>query len=144
MENYEKQIFESTGLDDTARYYLLDTVRWTKFLAILGFVFTGFFLVVALLIIVIGKSFMNLSSGYQSTLTGGIGLIYIAVAGIYFYPVYALLRFSSCMKKGIMNDDRVLINNAFRYQKLMYKYIGILMIIVIGFYLLAFIAAAIV
>jgi len=142
MENYEKQIFESTGLDDTARYHLLDTVRWTKFLAIIGFVVTGLFLVVALLIMVMGRSLFALSSDYSGGLTAGLGFIYIVAAAIYFYPVYALLKFSSCMKKGILNDDRMLINDAFRYQKLMYKYLGILMIIVLGFYLLVFIASA--
>jgi len=142
MENYEKQIFENTGLDDTARYHLLDTVRWTKFLAIIGFVITGLFLVAAILMVVIGKSIFAMSPQYPGGLAAGLGLVYIIAAGIYFYPVYALLRFSGCMKKGILNDDRQLVNDAFRYQKLMYKYIGILMIIILAFYLLVFILAS--
>ena len=142
MDNYENRIFENTGLDDTARYHLLETVRWTKFLAIIGFVITGLFLVAALFIVIIGKSILAMTTEYPGGLAAGMGIIYIIAAGIYFYPVYALFKFSACMKKGILNDDRQLINDAFRYQKLMYKYMGILMIIVLGFYLLAFVAGA--
>jgi uncharacterized membrane protein YesL len=69
----------------------------------------------------------------------GLGFVYLIVALIYLYPVYALFKFSSSMKRGINTGSQDLITDAFRYQKNMYRFIGIMMIIVIAIYLIGFI-----
>jgi amino acid permease len=140
MEQNDSNIFEH-GLDETAKAHLLETTRWTKFLAIIGFIFTGLLVVGALLAITMGSMFSSYPGmgGLGSGLGAGIGFIYLILAVIYLYPVYALFKFSSCMKRGINTGSQDMITDAFRYQKNMYRFIGIMMIIVIAIYLLAFI-----
>lgn len=140
MEQNESNIFEH-GLDETAKAHLLETTRWTKFLAIMGFIFTGLLIMVALAVMTMGSLFSSYPGmeGLGAGLGAGIGFIYLIIAVIYLYPAYALFKFSSCMKRGINTGSQDLITDAFRYQKNMYRFIGIMMIIVIAIYLLAFI-----
>jgi hypothetical protein len=140
MEQSDSNIFEH-GLDETAKAHLLETTRWTKFLAIMGFIFIGLLIMIALAVMTMGSMFSsypgmgNLGSGFGA----GLGFIYFIIAAIYLYPIYALFKFSSSMKRGINTGSQDLITDAFRHQKNMYRFIGILMIIVIAIYLLAFI-----
>jgi hypothetical protein len=141
MEQNESNIFEH-GLDETAKAHLLETTRWTKFLAIIGFIFTGLLIIGALAVMTMGSIFSSYSPGLGGLGAGfgvGVGFIYLVLAAIYFYPIYALFKFSSCMKRGINTGSQDIITEAFRYQKNMYRFIGIMMIIVIAIYLLAFI-----
>lgn len=140
MEQNDANIFD-TGLNETAKAHLLETTRWTKFLAIIGFIFTGLFILIALGVMTMGSMFSSYS-GMGSLGAGlgvGVGFVYLIIAVIYLYPVYALFKFSSSMKRGINTGSQDLITDAFRYQKNMYRFIGIMMIIVIAIYLLAFI-----
>jgi hypothetical protein len=140
MEQNDTNIFEH-GLDETAKAHLLETTRWTKFLAIMGFIFTGLFIIVALAVMTMGSMFSSYPGmgGLGAGMGIGIGFVYLVVAVIYLYPVYSLFKFSSCMKKGIHTGSQDLITDAFRYQKNMYRFIGIIMIILIVVYLLIFV-----
>lgn len=143
MEQNDTSIFEQ-GLDETAKAHLLETTRWTKFLAIMGFIFTGLFIVIALAVMTMGSMFssypgMEGLGGLGAGFGVGLGFVYLIIAVIYLYPVYTLFKFSSSMKRGINTGSQDLITDAFRYQKNMYRFIGIMMIIVIAIYLLAFI-----
>lgn len=121
MEQNNTPIFESNGLDETAKAHLLETTRWTKFLAIMGFISSGL-LVLAALAMLVTKS-------YLSGIGIGMAFYYVILAGIYIYPVICLFRFSRLMKEGIHSQNQELITEGFRYQKNMYRFIGILMII---------------
>jgi hypothetical protein len=126
------------GLDATAQAHLLETVRWTKFLAIVGFIFMG----LALLLVICMIAGAPMLSHYKASMGQpvgtnpfntlgmiGVGIIYFIFVCLYFYPVYALLKFSSCIKKGIQDRDQHYLNMGFRYQKNLYIYIGVLTII---------------
>lgn len=74
---------------------------------------------------------------------GGIGftLLYLLIAALYFYPTYALYKYSVLIKPAIANADTEMFNRAIGYKKAMFKYMGILMIIVIALYALIFMFA---
>jgi hypothetical protein len=139
MEQNESNIFEH-GLDETAKAHLLETTRWTKFLAIMGFIFTGLLIIVAFAMMGSGSLLSAFSPGLAGAGMGlGMGIAYLFVALIYLYPAYALFKFSSCTKKGINTGNQELINDGFRHQKNMYRFFGIMLIILIIVYLLAFV-----
>jgi len=142
--NTHLDIFEN-GLNEQSKAYLLETTRWTKFLAIVGFIGLGFLVIAALVIMTMGSYFSGAIPGLSSIggVLGsiGIGLIYLIIAAFYFYPMYSLFKFSTKMKLGIRTNNQETITEAFRHQKNMYKFMGILMIIVLCFYLLIFIVA---
>lgn len=133
MEQNNTAIFENNGLDETAKAHLLETTRWTKFLAIMGFIFSGLLLAGALAMLAAGSYLTSSSSG----LGIGMAFYYVVLAGIYIYPVICLFRFSRLMKEGIHSHNQEMITEAFRYQKNMYRFMGILMIIFLSLGLLA-------
>lgn len=116
-------------IDHISRAYILETVRWTKFLAILGFIFIGLMLFIGL------SSIMLVAAGSSLSIVAGLWML--LAAAIYLYPIYALIRFSSNMKMAMNASSQLHFNEGLRYQKSMYKYIGIITIITLILYLLA-------
>ncbi len=112
--------------------YLHETGKWGKFLAIVGFCVIG--------LMVIGGLFAGtLFSAMGDTLPYPgfmISFIYIALALLYFFPVYYLFRFSSQIRTALLSKDPSAMEVAFENLKSHYKFIGILMIIMLSVYIL--------
>ena len=125
----------SIGLSNNSIIYLSETGKWTQFLSILGFIFLGLIVVFA---IMIGRIFamMNVGGGMMPFPTAMISVVYIIIGAVYFFPIYYLFKFSANIKKAFKQSDSTKLENAFESLKSHYKYIGIMMIICIGFYLL--------
>src|SRR5690606_1643028 len=69
------------------------------------------------------------------------GLIYIVLAVIYFFPVLYLFNFSRKLKIALASNDMSSLTEAFSNLKSHYKFIGILAIVVVSIYILAFVFA---
>jgi hypothetical protein len=116
------------------------TRKWTMFLAIIGFILLGLFIVIG----VITGTFL---SAFKSGETGpGIHeslmyIIFLALAVIYFFPVYFLFRFSKHTAHAVQTLDKQELHKAFRNLKSHFVYIGVLIIIVLLFYVVALIVA---
>lgn len=144
MEQFDRghsDIF-SMEVDDVAKSSFLEMARWTKFLAILGFIFLGLMLIGC---VFFGVAVSNMPI-YGSMLGGsnatGIMIVYfVIIAGINFYPIYALLKYSTSIRTALAANDKTKFNEAIGYLKSMFKYIGILMIIILAIYGLIFIIA---
>jgi len=147
MSGQDLNIFEG-GLDERSKAYLLETTRWTKFLSILGFIGIGFMLIAALFLMAFGSTMYSSMSGLGALgggfLGAGMGLFYILIAALYLFPIISLFKFSKNMKSGINTNNPELITEAFRHQKNLYKFIGILAIITISLYLIIIVVAAII
>lgn len=123
--------------------YLNETQKWTKFLAILGFIFMG-------LIVLLGFSIGTLIStfGGDSITTPFpsifIGFLYLVIAAIYFFPILYLFKFSRFAKKAITGNDTNNLNQAFKNLNSHYRFIGILTIIGLGFYAIIILIFAII
>jgi len=142
MEKYNSGLSDIFKLevDGDAKNNFLEMARWTKFLAILGFVVLSLALVAGILLSVFINVFAQ-AYGSTSPLAnmGAAGPIiimslFIAVIGIYIYPTYALLKYSSCIKSAILTENKEQFNKAIKYLKGMFKYIGILMVICLAIY----------
>lgn len=133
---------ETVTLNTQSLRYLNETRKWTLFFSILGFVGIGFLLLAALFIGTLLSSLPNYSETEAITagLTSGfISVIYILIAILYFFPIYYLYKFSSSMRAGIQHRSSELVEEAFRYQKSHYKFLGIMTGILLIFYALIFI-----
>ena len=138
--NFDEGKVFNLGVDEEAKSYMLEAARWGKFLAIIGFI--------GLALMLLGFLFLG---DYMSAYSSGANLgptgrmIYgIIVVAICFYPVYALLKFSNLIKPALLTSNQQMFNTAFRYLKGMFKYYGILMIIMLGLYALMIIFALVV
>lgn len=147
----DKLDFEISGLslNETAQYFLKDTAKWAKFLAIVGFVGCGIMVLLA-----IGMGFfMNSLKGEMQQNNplfnfGGtelfISFFYIAFAALYFFPCLYLFQFAKTAKKGIEEQDSQLIAEALDKHHSVYKFMGILTAIMLGMYAFIIIIAVLI
>lgn len=117
--------------------YLSEARRWTMFLSIIGFIGIGFMMIAAIFMLTASSLIPDLP------LLGGAALtvFFLLFALLYFFPVYYLLKFSTLSKLAIEGNDSKLLEEAMRYLKMMFKFMGILVIIVLSIYLLGIIVA---
>lgn len=113
--------------------YLLETAKWAKFLSVLGFIFTGLMVVGGLIASVTMSRF-----GGQAAI---IGLVYIIMGAIYFFPILYLYKFSNDLKEALNRNESTQLELALGNLKSHYKFIGIFTIVIIGIYLLIFLFA---
>lgn len=141
MENqlHDESIF-SIEVSPAMKDNLRETVKWGKFLAIMGFIGIGFLLLGALIVIGTGAAFGTFGGAMGSS----VGLVYFIVCGLYFYPTYALYKFSSLTRLGLEANDQPSLDEGFRYMKNMFRFMGILTIVILAFYALLFIGGILV
>jgi hypothetical protein len=117
--------------------FLKTIAKWTKFFAILGFIAIGLMALGGIAAFVM-FSFLD-SSSFPAQLpfpTKFLGFIYLIFAGTYLMPAIYLNNFSNYLSSaiGMMNSD--MLTQAFSNLKSHYKYMGMITIILICFYIL--------
>lgn len=127
-------------VDHQGSSFLRETAKWAKFLAIVGFVIMGLFLLV---IVFAGASLSALMSSQYGGASSGFGVMWmimmVAFMLIYFFPTLYLYKFATKMQVALRNNDQETLNSSFENLKSCFKFMGILMIILLSFYALAFI-----
>jgi hypothetical protein len=137
--------------------YLDTTRKWTMFFSILGFIGLGIMLIFGLLAgtfiklitsLVSGASTISGTEGVEgltapaAVVGGAIGIIIfvfvLIFAVIYFFPLLYLFRFSKHTKNAVANMDANEMLLGFKNLKSYWKYMGILVIVVLAIYFLAF------
>ena len=129
-------------VDDTAKYYLLETMRWTKFVGILlSIVIVLICLVTTFYLNIYMPQYMQTSLPNGTAISISIFTILITL-GIYFFPVFALLKFGSNINKAIKTGSQQHFNLALKYMKNLFKYIGIATIVIVLIYAVVFAISA--
>jgi hypothetical protein len=129
------------SLTSAAKTFLSEAAGWTKFLSILGFVFIGLMVIVGLFAGSIISDLMEAQTGTSMMSGAFLTVFYLLFAVLYFFPVYYLFQFSSKMKAALAQQSSELLQQAFENLKSHYKFMGILMIVVLGFYVIALVFA---
>ncbi|MEK8179880.1 DUF5362 family protein [Flavobacterium buctense] len=130
-------------LNDLAVDSLRESAKWTMFLSIVGFIFIGLMFIGGAVTIV------SLSNIPDEPEFGGmnpfgavknfIGIIYLVMAAIYFFPVLYLYKYSKGVKEAINFSNSEVLADALQNLKSHYKFVGILTIVLLCLYALAFI-----
>jgi Family of unknown function (DUF5362) len=129
MEETQNLLGSDLQIDAIAHTHLVETSKWCKFLSILGFIFTGIFVLVALFA---GTLLGSISSPYGGGAIIGAGfvtIIYLIIAAVNFFAALFLYRFATKMKAALYTSDQDTLNNSFLNLKNLYKYLGVLAII---------------
>lgn len=128
-------------LDDQALVHLNETRNWTFFLAILGFIVIGLMILAG---IIISLVFTSLNTPKMPGILGIFyPFIFIIMGVLYFFPSYFLFQFSKYTSMTLRERSTELFSKAMKFLKYYYRYTGILVIIVIGFYVIFFVVALI-
>jgi len=120
----------SIELTKSGLQHISETRKWARLLAVVGFVFLG----LATLIV----PFVGLISGMAGH--AGIGFVTVTPAllilVLYFFPIYYLYKFSSHAKIAEQQMDALAYEMAFKYLKKHYRFIGILLLVVLVLYVI--------
>ncbi len=138
MEDNNQNLY----LSESAKAYLKETAGWAKFLAIVGFVMLGLMVIAGFSMGALFSTMSELSNQPEVSMPSNVGSVlggvYVIIALIYFFPLYFLFKFSTKVKQAIDTNNEQVLTESFNFLKRHYKYVGIMMIIVLGIYVLMF------
>lgn len=136
-------ISSNLQVDYQAAAYLKEAAKWAKFLAILGFIFTGLVVLAALIVMLAGTAVGNLSgSGLFSSLGYGmVGFIYLLAAVIGFFVALVMYRFATRTLAAIASDDSLTFTTAMSSLRMYFRIMGIFTIIYLALVVLGILFA---
>lgn len=138
----------SLSVDPVTKVHLSEAARWARFLAIMGFIFLGLMVIGGIIAgLVMATSMSQFDNEYGSSGAGfmmgsfgaGMAVVYIILAVLYFFPCLFLFRFATKTKRALAANDQTDLNLGLQNLKSMFRYMGILTIIILAFYAIAFI-----
>lgn len=144
VSQHEDEV-DALWVSEDVRSYLYETAKWTKFLAIVGFVFAG---MTAIGAFGAGAVLNTISAVQPNSPLMKIGaadltVMYLLFAVFIFYPSYLLYKFSAATNQAVLFADQPSLSVAMSKMKSYFKFWGILTIIIIAFYAFAIILVAI-
>lgn len=128
-ETQQKEINQTMEIDGSIMSILNETRKWTKFLSIIGFIGVGILLLMSLFIGSILSTTMESMPQSMPFSPSFIGVIYVVIAIVYFFPVLFLFNFSNKLKTALYTRNQEELYNAFNNLKRHFKFIGILIIV---------------
>ena len=129
---------EDMRISAASKDFLLNASKWANFMAIVGFVMLGLMVIGALFMVGAAASYSRYGMGLSM---GAMAVAYILAAVLYFFPTYYLFLFARKIKDGFERGSEEDITKGFENLKSMFKFVGILTIVVLGLYALMFLMA---
>jgi Family of unknown function (DUF5362) len=128
-------------IDATSHAILREASKWAKFLSIVGFIFCGLMVLIG---IFAASIFSTMGTQYGGTaMAAGMGslmtVVYILLALIYFFPCLFLYKFGTKTQLALRSNDQQQLSLSLGNLKSYFKFLGILTIIGLSIWVLAFI-----
>jgi len=125
--NNEISLFD-LQIDHHSTIYLKETAKWARFLAILGFIWCGLFVILGFGMMATRTASLG-NSAYATGYAIGVSFGYMVVALIYFFPCLYLFNFARKMKTALQNNDQEYLNASLKNLKSTFRYLGITAIV---------------
>lgn len=115
-------------INNSIKENLMTAAKWARFLAIIGFVFTGFMGIASLFVLV-------------TAMASGIGMlmfmavVYIGLTVVMIFPALYLIRFAGSTEKGLSSNKQGEFDYGIQNLKSLFKFTGIYTIVVIVLYI---------
>jgi hypothetical protein len=138
----ETPLLQPNAITEPMINYLKQASPWLRFVGILGFIFCGMsvFGGVILIIVMLAVSGLSEELGWSVI---AIGLIYLPLGALYFFPSLFTYRFGTKIRNYMINNSEKELELAFKNNKSFWKFTGILCIIMLAFIPLTFVIAII-
>ena len=128
------------NLNAHSKSFLKEISGWTYFLSIIGFIFVGLLVLIAVSASSIYNNMAQFSQESPFDVSLFMTAVYVIVALIYFFPILFLFKFSKRLKSALKSKKDEELASALEILKSHYKFIGVFTIIVLSLYALAIIA----
>src|SRR5690606_5805312 len=139
----QSSTFENSTLpfSEELKAYFKEIAKWAFFLSIIGFIGLGLTVLFGLFFSAFMGAMPSNSYNEIGISPGILGMIYVVIGMIYFFPVYYLFNFAKKLKSALLSNNTEELTAAFSNLKSHYKFVGIFTIVIISLYLLIFIIA---
>lgn len=146
METNQNLLSSDLQVDSVAATHLKETAMWARLLAVVGLVLS---IIIGILGLFAGTMMAtmtrNFSGAGDAAAMGALGsgiltIMYLIIAAVYFFLSLFLFRFAVKMKQALLTSDQENFNASLLNLKLVYRTMGIIMIIYLSFLALALIA----
>lgn len=127
---------KSNGLSNRTKSYLLKTAKWAKFLSIVGFIVIGITAYSGIRMLVGGFLLGMFIGVFFGTAMQGIG--YVLASVLCFFPTLYLFKFASKIKSSLQSSNLENLEDGFGKLKSLFKFMGILTIVILTFYIFSF------
>lgn len=118
-----------------------ETRKWALFFGILGIIGVGLLLVGSIGMLAAGN-LVGQSAG-MPFMGAALGFVYLLMAFFYILPIYYLFKFNSSARQAVQNGDIQAYENSHKYMKLLFRFMGVMTIIVFFVYIALIISAVI-
>lgn len=118
---------------------LAQTRPWVRFLAVLGFISTGFLALGALVVLALPG--FPPGGGVPGAFKVGMALVYLGMAGVHLPPALFLYRYASHIQALQASAGAGDLERALAAQKSFWRYVGILALVVLCLYALVILVA---
>ena len=122
---------KSLKLTENSLIFMAEVVKWAKFLAICAFVGLGIMLLIGAGVILIQFQGQAEAEGLSAVI---MGVFYILMAVLYFFPAMYLYRFATASAEAIENLNDDTLEDGLENLKSLFRFTGILTIIVLSLY----------
>lgn len=143
MESNQNLLTSDLQVDPIAAAHLKETAMWARLLAVVGLVLSILIGIMGLfagaMISTMSRSFGG-NSGMPAIGSGVITVFYLIIAAVYFFLSLFLFKFAVKMKQALLTTDQDSFNASLLNLKLVYRIMGIIMIVYLSFLALALIA----
>lgn len=153
MDNFEEvEPVEEAGheqeqliVTEEIRSYIYETAKWTKFLAIVGLVFSVFLALMAFSANAIIEGLVAATPGNPLAQMGTafLTVYFLSISLMLFYPSFQLFKYSNAANTAVLYTDQENFTIAMKKMKSVFKFWGIMAIIVLALYLLSILLAVV-
>ncbi|TSJ47670.1 hypothetical protein [Fluviicola chungangensis] len=116
-------------VSQSIREHLLTSAKWARFLAIVGFIFTGFTAIASLIMLITA-----LSTGFGPLI--GMAFLYIGLTVAMIFPALYMIRFAGSITKGLNSNKQSEFEFGVQNLKSFYKFSGIFTIVFLSLYII--------
>ncbi|MGF1923506.1 MAG: DUF5362 family protein [Bacteroidia bacterium] len=146
----EENIEETTQqpqlvVTEDMRSYIYDIAKWANFLAIVGFVVSGFLILASFTMSAAMQSNAELTAAMSKSGFSFIALTIMCLlyAFAVFYPSLLMFKYANKAKVGVLFGEQASLDEAFSKLKSLFKYWSILTIIGIVLYIMMIVLTAV-
>jgi hypothetical protein len=142
----QEEEVDALWISEDVRSYLYETAKWTKFLSVVGFVFSALTAITAFGASAVLNSLATVSPDNPMLKIGSsaITIIYLLLALMQFYPSFLLFKFATGANQAVLYGDQASLSAAMSKLKSFFKFWGILTILFIAFYILMMLFAVVI
>jgi Family of unknown function (DUF5362) len=119
------------------------TKPWVRFIGVMMWIAIGFMMLASVLMILggsaMGAAMEKANPAMPAGFMAGIGALYVLIAFLYIYPTIKIWKYGTSIGKLTQSGSNADLENALDQQRAFWKFVGIMMIIMIVVYIVAFV-----